>query len=347
MPLFNSAARPRQVLIIGAGSFGLATAACLRLAGHKVTVVAPDDMTAASLAAGMIAPAMETAIDGLSDQMAAVLKRSRALWTAFALETGIDLQLMPAEWRGEGAGRLASAMAHHGLDHVYDADQQVLTTSEDAKLDPVAALELMGQGVTRIHEKVIEISREGAGWTVQTEAQSLSADDLVIATGAAASIPGVSDQVMDLVEDLVPIRGLIGVTKTRLSDHVVRGPGAYIAPVNAGPWAGGSVIGATMEIGVRDTTPDQALCDAMLAAAFRILGQEPREIEVFWRGGIRAASPDGLPLAGPVEPGLHLALAPRRNGWLLAPLVGAQVLAGIEGQPLIEPTLSPMRLGSV
>lgn len=343
MPLFNSTARPRQVLIIGAGSFGLATAACLRLAGHRVTVVAPDDMTAASLAAGMIAPAMETAIDGLSDEVAAILKRSRALWTLFAPEAGIDLQLMPAEWRGEGAGRLAKAMAHHGLDHVYEAQSEILTTSEDAKLDPVSALEAMGRGIDRLREKVIEIRRYPDGWWVQTEASQLRADDLVLATGAAASIPGVPDGAMDLVDSLVPIRGVIGITHERLSDHVVRGPGAYVAPVNAGPWAGGSVIGATMEVGVRSLGPDQGLCDQMLIAAFKVLRQEPRPVEVHWRAGIRAASPDGLPLAGLLEPGLHLALAPRRNGWLLAPLVGAQVLAGIEGRPLPEPTLSPLR----
>ena len=343
MPLFNLAVSPRKVLIIGAGSFGLATAACLRLAGHKVTVVAPDDMAAASLAAGMIAPAMETAIDGLSDQMAGILKRSRDLWTPFALEVGIDLQLMPAEWRGEGAGRLAQVMARHGLDHSYDAATQTLTTSEDAKLDPVPALEALGHGVERIREKVIEISRTSVDWQVRTEARHLTVDDVVIATGAAASVPGVPDLALERIEDMIPIRGLIGITNERLTDHVIRGPGAYVAPVNAGAWAGGSVIGATMEVGVRDLGPDLGLCEKMLAAAFRILGQPAREIDVQWRAGIRAASPDGLPYAGPVEAGLHLALAPRRNGWLLAPLVGAQVLAGIEGQPLLEPTLSPLR----
>ncbi len=344
MPLFNSTHSPRDVLIIGAGSFGLATAACLRLAGHRVTVVAPDDMTAASLAAGMIAPAMETAIDGLSDPVAAVLKRSRALWTDFARETGIELQLMPAEWRGAGADRLAQTMSRHGLTHRHDAARQVLSTSEDAKLDPVPALAALGQGVVRVRERVITVAREGEAWQVRTEARTLTADDLVVATGAAAVIDGMPGAVTSLVERLEPIRGLIGITHARLSDHVVRGPGAYIAPVNAGPWAGGSVIGATMEKGVRDLTPDPDLCEAMLQAAFRILGQAPRAIDITWRAGIRAASPDGLPWAGPVEPGLHLALAPRRNGWLRAPLVGAQVLAGIEGQPLPEPTLSPERL---
>ena len=343
MPHFNSTMTRKDIVIIGAGSFGLATAAYLRLAGHSVTVVAPDDTPAASVAAGMIAPAMETAIDDLSSQLAELLKRSRTLWTLFAAEAGVDLQLMPAEWRGEGALKLAQRMTARGFEHRLDTANQTLVTDEDAKLDPVAALAVMEQGATRLHEKVQSVSRSGGGWSVVTDSQTLKADELVVATGAAASIDGMPARAVAAVNALIPIRGLIGITNERLADHVVRGPGAYIAPVNAGPYAGGSVIGATMENGMRDLTPDPALCQSMLDAAFRILGQSPRMIPITWRAGIRAASSDGLPLAGPVEAGLHLALAPRRNGWLLAPLVGAQILSAIEGQPLPEPALDPRR----
>lgn len=343
MPHFNSTMTRKDIVIIGAGSFGLATAACLRLAGHSVTVVAPDDTPAASVAAGMIAPAMETAIDDLSPQVAELLKRSRALWTSFAAEAGVNLQLMPAEWRGEGAQKLSERMAARGFEHHFDAPSQTLMTHEDAKLDPVAALAAMEQGVTRRYERVQSVARTGDGWSVVTDSRTLKADELVVATGAAASIDGMPERAVGAVNALIPIRGLIGITNERLADHVVRGPGAYIAPVNAGAYAGGSVIGATMENGVRDLTPDPALCQSMLDAAFRILGQPPRMIPIRWRAGIRAASGDGLPLAGPVEEGLHLALAPRRNGWLLAPLVGAQILAAVEGQPLPEPALDPRR----
>jgi glycine oxidase len=50
------------------------------------------------------------------------------------------------------------------------------------------------------------------------------------------------------------------------------------------------------------------------------------------RAGVRGASPDGLPLVGAAgAPGVHLALAPRRNGWLLAPLVAKSVAAALLG----------------
>ena len=48
--------------------------------------------------------------------------------------------------------------------------------------------------------------------------------------------------------------------------------------------------------------------------------------------GVRGASPDGLPMAGALGEGLFAALAPRRNGWLLAPAVARTVAGAIAGE---------------
>jgi glycine oxidase len=49
--------------------------------------------------------------------------------------------------------------------------------------------------------------------------------------------------------------------------------------------------------------------------------------------GVRGAAPDGLPIAGALPvPGLFAATAPRRNGWLLAPMVAEVVAAAIAGE---------------
>ncbi|MEG1452181.1 NAD(P)/FAD-dependent oxidoreductase [Brevundimonas sp.] len=333
-----------DIVIIGAGVFGLATAAELRLAGHQVTVVAPDTPSASAVAAGMIAPAMEAAIDGLPVHVADMLKMSRMLWDVFATRTGIDLQDMPAEWRGEGVERVMLQMQRHDFAHSYDAQTRTLTTDEDAKLDPVTALERMGQGITRINATAEAVFREGDHWLVVTSEGVVSAPKLVLATGASAAIIGLPDAVTRIIDAIIPVRGLIGITRERLSEHVLRADGAYVAPVNAGPFAGGSMIGATMETGVRDLEPDMERCEAMLAAAWALLGVEPRPIEIEWRAGIRGASPDGLPLVGDVGNGLYVALAPRRNGWLLAPLVASQLRAEIEGQSVTERTLDPHRV---
>ena len=87
-----------------------------------------------------------------------------------------------------------------------------------------------------------------------------------------------------------------------------------------------------MEPGRRDLEPDPAEAARQVAAGLLLLAVsgEPGLTRV----GIRGATDDGLPLAGPSgEPGLHLALAPRRNGWLMGPLVARVVVDGIEGRP--------------
>jgi len=343
VPLINSPSASSDVVVLGAGAFGLATAAELRLAGYKVTVVAPEGGAASAIAAGMIAPAMETAIDGLSREQSAILKRSRVLWADFATRTGIHLQHMPAEWRGEGADRLATSLENNEFEYTYLPDHQWIVTEEDAKLDPEAALAVLSQGVERINATAKAVRFENDVWTVDFGAGSITAPHVVVATGAAAAINGMPEVLTALISKIIPVRGQIGITHERLADHVIRGPGAYIAPVNAGSYEGGSVVGATMETGVREVATDAQLCEQMMNAAWALLGNEPVEIDMEWRAGIRGASPDGMPMAGPVARGLHVALAPRRNGWLLAPLVAGQVVAGLEGLSLPEAALDPSR----
>ena len=53
-------------------------------------------------------------------------------------------------------------------------------------------------------------------------------------------------------------------------------------------------------------------------------------------------------MAGPTgAPGLAVALAPRRNGWMLGPLVARIVADGIEGRALgpHAAALDPLRFG--
>jgi glycine oxidase len=70
---------------------------------------------------------------------------------------------------------------------------------------------------------------------------------------------------------------------------------------------------------------------------------------LFCGAATRGATPDGLPLVGPVAPGLAVALAPRRNGWLLAPLVGrliAAYAAGADPGPHAA-ALDPLRFQAI
>lgn len=334
MPLFNS----QDIVVIGAGVLGLCTAAELVQRGHAVTVVDPGGLNASAVAAGMIAPAMESAVDDLSPEHAALLRRARDAWSEFAVATGVKLDRDWAEWRGGNVEGLAAQLARLGFEHAYDREAGRLTTHEDWKVEPAQALVAMGQGVRLLQGRATAVSRLGSRWRVETTAGPVEADQVVLATGAATALDGLPEAAAHLTAMIMPIRGQIGRVSERLVDHVVRGPGAYIAPMGEG-----SVIGATMEAGERSLKPDPDRCAQMLDAAWAVLGQAPRPLDIEWRAGVRGATPDDLPMAGRVGQGLHLALGPRRNGWLLGPLVASVVADEVEGRSSKEPTLAPRR----
>ena len=334
MPLFNS----QDILVVGAGVLGLCAAAELARRGHVVTVVDPGALNASTVAAGMIAPAMESAIDDLSPEHAALLRRARDAWADFAEATEVRLDRDPAEWRGGNVEVLAARLADLGFEHAWDREAGRLTTDEDWKIEPAQALTALRQGLRLRQGRATALSHSDGRWRVETTAGSVQADQVVLATGADAGLEGLPDEAARLLDLIAPIRGQIGLVAERLTDHVLRGPGAYVAPMGQG-----CVIGATMEAGERSLTPDPERCAQMLDAAWRVLGQPPRPLQIDWRAGVRGATPDGLPMAGAVGPGLHLVLGPRRNGWLLGPLVASVVADEVEGRSSKEPALAPRR----
>jgi glycine oxidase len=92
-----------------------------------------------------------------------------------------------------------------------------------------------------------------------------------------------------------------------------------------------------METGVAEAVVDPELAARLLDAAGPLgaLLTPPTTGPVAWgaAAGVRAATPDGLPLVGAAgAPGVILAVGARRNGWLLAPMIAAAVLDAVEGR---------------
>jgi glycine oxidase len=147
------------------------------------------------------------------------------------------------------------------------------------------------------------------------------ADLLVVATGASGGLAPET-------ACLAPIKGhILKTAPCDLAGVTVRGEGVYVTPAD-----GGQAIGATMEPGLADPTPDPAKGPPLLglgASLFPALAEARYELQA----GVRAATPDGLPLVGFSEaPGVLLATGARRNGWLLAPLVAGVAAALATGR---------------
>ncbi|WP_295245805.1 FAD-binding oxidoreductase [uncultured Brevundimonas sp.] len=320
---------PSPIVIVGAGVLGLCTAYELHRRGRAMLVVDPGGVNASLVAAGMIAPAMESAIDDVSVDRARLFRVGRDLWPAFAAAAGIALARRSAEWRGGDVQAVETRLRALGFDARRDGAS--VTTDDDYQVEPTQALAALRQalGEAVVAGTVKTIARTDGGWRLEVGDRWLDAHAVVLATGAGEAIAGLPENARRLIADIEPIRGQIGVAAGHLVDHVVRGPGAYVAPM-----ASGAAIGATMEPGRRDTAPDAEASERLTQAAWAALGRSPEPLAIEWRVGIRGATADGLPLAGAAsgEEGLYLALAPRRNGWLLGPLVGAVVADAIEGR---------------
>lgn len=316
-----------DIVVVGAGVLGLSVAAELTARGRDVRVVDPGGPNASSVAAGMIAPAFESLLDGVDAERAALLRDAAALWPEFAARFGIALDWTPAEWRGEDADGVAATLLRLGF-AVERAGDRVRAPG-DGRVDPERAMAALANALRRpiVHGKALRVGRTATGWRVETEAENIDAEAMLVATGAARAIPGLPNAVAALIDAITPIAGQIGLAGGSAAQGVLRSADGYVVATDAGV-----MIGATMATGSRDASEDAQASERLIAAARRLLGR-PVAMPVAWRGGVRGATSDGLPLAGPFREGLHLALAPRRNGWLLAPLVGRAVAAGVEGRP--------------
>ncbi len=295
----------------GAGALGLCIALDLARGGAEVTVrdPAPPGDNASGVAAGMLAPALETALDATSAAHFDLLLAGRDLWPDLADRVGIALDRSGAAYCGEHIGAVAARLKALSIavgvygDRVY--------TREDWRLSPRPAL------------SALRSAAQAAGARFEQAAAEAPADGerLVLATGAARS--GLAPE-LALLE---PIKGHI----LRLAGGpdvgpVIRGDGVYIVPDPAG-----AIVGATMERGVGDRDVDAARIAALRQAAEALL-PELAGLGVSAETGVRAATPDGLPMVGrSLTPDVLLAVGARRNGWLLAPLVAQVIAAYVAG----------------
>jgi len=330
-----------DVIVIGAGVLGLCTAAELAGRGHGVTVIDPGGPNASSVAVGMLAPALESLLDNLPPDRAGLLRRARDLWPAFAATCGLTLYREGADWRGPDAADAVARLKALGFS--AQATDGGLTTPDDWRIDVKAALAGLSRasGVVLLRARVVRVSGDARRWRVEADdGRTWFTPSLVLAMGAVSDIAGLPQQAAAAVAAILPIRGQLTSAVASPPPRALRGAGVYVAPSGSG----GVVIGATMEQGRCDLEPDSEEARRQLEAGLALLGVEGTA--GLSRVGIRGATVDGLPLAGPGgAPGLHLALAPRRNGWLLGPLVAQIVADGIEGRaPLADAAaLDPLR----
>lgn len=309
------------IKVAGAGALGLTCALALADRGARVTVhdpAGPGD-NASSVAAGMLAPAFEAVLDPQATPHLAALMAGRDLWPGLAERIGVPLDRRGAlgvgesAWLAEAEARLrnlglASARTGRTDDLAPGVTgREGLLVADDWRLDSLGAMVALRRACMAA----------GVSFRSEPVAERGNADLLLAATGEAS---GLAPE----LALLQPIKGhILRLAGPPYGGLTVRAKGIYAAPA-----ADGLILGATMEPGLSDRTVDPAQTARLLQAGLALFpgwSQAPVNAQT----GVRAETPDGLPLAGfSRSPGVLVAAGARRNGWLLAPLV-AQVVAAL------------------
>jgi glycine oxidase len=314
--------------IAGAGIIGLSVA--LELHHRGATVLVLDKGTplaeASTAAAGMLAaedPENPPQLRALADLSLSLYPNYLARLEALSglpvpFQTSLTLQASPSYEAADAdlppqlaaGNRAFRRLQEHSLDpRQLAASLRAAVGATSIELRPNTALRQV-----RATEHSVEM---------ETPTTTFTAVNFIDCTGSwAATLSPFK---------VVPRKGQmlsVALPAGRVLDYVVRTPEIYIVPRTLGPDAGRAIIGATVEDRGFDKTIDPALIALLRTQASLLLPQlAEADLLESW-AGLRPATPDGLPLLGPVAPGSRhfLATGHFRNGILLAPAT-ARVLA--------------------
>jgi glycine oxidase len=361
-----------DVVVIGGGVIGLASAWSATRRGAAVTVVDSHPARAASnVAAGMLAPVTEVLWG--EEHLLELNRASARAWAGFAEEleeaSGLDVgyltcgTLAVAVDQGDRAEleELHRFQVQLGLDSTWLSGREArsiepllapsingaLHAGGDHQVDNRRVLRALTEACRRagvanlaVDAAEVEVVDGRATGVVLRNGDRLPAGHVVLAAGCRSA--GVGGIPRELVPPVRPIKGQIlrlrhgtgeAPIATRNVRGMVNGHSCYLVPRPDGE----VVVGATAEeLGFDERVTAGAVYE-LLRDAQRIM-PAVTELELAEASaGLRPGSPDNLPIVGESGmPGLVYATGHGRNGILLTPLTAEIVASAVTGSALPE-----------
>jgi glycine oxidase len=359
--------RPTDILVIGGGVIGCATALELAKSGLRVILVerGTPGCEASGASAGMLAPQAESSAPS---PFLALARASQSLYPDLAVElheeTGVDIELQSSgnlvcflDEGDEAVGRAAAAWQREaGL------KAELLSREDALRLEPGLTPEVRGalffaedqwvnnvrlvaalaqaaasRGVEFLRGEVTKLVVSGdRAIGVKVGEEILAAGSVLLAAGAWS---GRLVAPLGLTLPVEPVRGqMLSLSFTpRTLRHLLHVKEHYLVPR-----AGGEIlVGASMERAGFSKQVTAGSISALLNSAIRLvpdLAEAP--VTATW-AGFRPGTPDERPILGPypgVE-GLSVATGHFRNGILLAPITARLMRELIvDGAPSLDLT---------
>jgi tRNA 5-methylaminomethyl-2-thiouridine biosynthesis bifunctional protein len=336
-----------RIAIVGAGIAGASLARAFRSLGAEPHIFEAERLGAGASGnpAALVTPRLDAGLGAPARLSAQAFHRACQLYEAVPGAV-IARGILQFEATHRDAGRFAKIAASD----VFEPGALALLSAEAASeimgesvpaglsiaatlvVDPRVVLSAWAGAVEAATVARVEL-HEGV-WRLIGEAEALLAEADIVCLAPGADLPRLWP-----AAPIQPVRGQLNWSPGPPAPAAVWG--TYVAPMR-----GGLMFGATNDRG--DATAErreaddgrnlEALAQRLPRLAARLAGAP-----LGGRASVRAATPDRLPIAGAVQPGLFVLGGLGSRGFSLAPLLAEHVAAVALGAPSPLPhTLAPI-----
>ena len=313
------------IAILGAGIAGAALARALRAGGLEPTLFDPEGPAAGASgnAAALMTPRLDAGDGPPARLFAQAFRHAVAAYEALpgAILARGARHLADGEKDAGRFERIAAGPLHDP--GALTAEPGAMLIHDGLVLDPAAIVPAWAGPVDR--RRIVALDPGQPGWRLVGEAgETLATADLVMLCAGPANT--------DLAADL-PLQAVRGQATVAAGATI---PLAVSFGGYAIPTRDGVLFGATHQRGRSDTAAlaeDDAANLALIASRLPDLAADLAARPLSSRAAVRAATPDHLPLAGPVadRPGLFVLSGFGGRGFCVAPLLADHLAATILG----------------